>query len=415
MTTRTELRERLRHLTRDPGPLGSAVCAMLNMDDDEIYVELTSDEVAAVLALLAPQEAREPGPPMRRVRAPKRRICRDCGDTINTGESALRVGDDEVFHVGYQCGCAEKREAARPAPETVRELLGYVVERQRTPGEWVRVWTGRTLWFDHDEAVLERDAYALDGIPARIRGVYLGAPAPAEATPRERKGWEIERNRTNVVCPDCAFSFDAVHEDDPEGGYTCPVCKPAAAGALRLRFSCPLCGFVNEPTHGEVVMGERYQCSECETPLVFSVASPEVDAMHGDVFAPASGEPPGAEAVVRDVRELLHLTSPEFRREAYEQIGAWVRGQREARGMGVREFARACEVNAGQLSAIEGGDLVSRPTVDAVLRYVGTPVSDPAADARARYDALPDHLKQPGDLGVVLPTAPGAPEEGAGE
>ena len=61
-------------------------------------------------------------------------------------------------------------------------MLGYVVERQRTPGEWVRVWTGRTLWFDHDEAVLERDAYALDGIPARIRGVYLGAPAPAEAT-----------------------------------------------------------------------------------------------------------------------------------------------------------------------------------------------------------------------------------------
>ena len=36
------------------------------------------------------------------------------------------------------------------------------------------------MWFDHDEAVLDRDAYALDGIPAHIRPVYLGAPAPAE-------------------------------------------------------------------------------------------------------------------------------------------------------------------------------------------------------------------------------------------
>ena len=71
-------------------------------------------------------------------------------------------------------------------------MLGYVVERQRTPGEWVRVWTGRTLWFDHDEAVLERDAYALDGIPARIRGVYLGAPAPAEATEPEFDDYEAD-------------------------------------------------------------------------------------------------------------------------------------------------------------------------------------------------------------------------------
>src|SRR5690606_17842888 len=82
--------------------------------------------------------------------------------------------------------------AALLAPQETREpeLLGYVVERQRTPGEWVRVWTGRTLWFDHDEAVLERDAYALDGIPARIRGVYLGAPAPAEATERELESFD---------------------------------------------------------------------------------------------------------------------------------------------------------------------------------------------------------------------------------
>ncbi|HET7025076.1 MAG TPA: DUF3850 domain-containing protein, partial [Gemmatimonadales bacterium] len=30
-------------------------------------------------------------------------------------------------------------------------------------------------------------------------------------------------------CPDCAFTFDAAHEDDtPQGGYSCPVCAVAA-------------------------------------------------------------------------------------------------------------------------------------------------------------------------------------------
>lgn len=40
--------------------------------------------------------------------------------------------------------------------------------------------------------------------------------------------WEIEHDRTNVVCPDCAFSFDAIHQDET-GGYTCPLCEPAPA------------------------------------------------------------------------------------------------------------------------------------------------------------------------------------------
>lgn len=44
---------------------------------------------------------------------------------------------------------------------------------------------------------------------------------------RERHGWQVERGVTCVVCPDCAFTFDADHEDDrPEGGYTCPNCSP---------------------------------------------------------------------------------------------------------------------------------------------------------------------------------------------
>lgn len=37
--------------------------------------------------------------------------------------------------------------------------------------------------------------------------------------------WETEANVLCVVCPDCAFTFDACHENDtPEGGYSCPVC-----------------------------------------------------------------------------------------------------------------------------------------------------------------------------------------------
>lgn len=60
--------------------------------------------------------------------------------------------------------------------------------------------------------------------------------------------------------------------------------------ALRLRFTCPLCGTLNAPTRGDVVVGDRYQCSECETALVFSVASPELDEMHDAVFAPAPAE-----------------------------------------------------------------------------------------------------------------------------
>lgn len=57
-----ELRERLKHLTRDGGPLGSAVRVLLNMDEDDPVVGLTSDEAVAILALLAQQDApRIPG------------------------------------------------------------------------------------------------------------------------------------------------------------------------------------------------------------------------------------------------------------------------------------------------------------------------------------------------------------------
>lgn len=52
-----ELREKLRHLTRDPGPLGSAVCALLKAAKAEFPVMVMPDESSAILDLLAQQEA----------------------------------------------------------------------------------------------------------------------------------------------------------------------------------------------------------------------------------------------------------------------------------------------------------------------------------------------------------------------
>lgn len=43
--------------------------------------------------------------------------------------------------------------------------------------------------------------------------------------------WEREAHVTCVVCPHCAFTFDALHENDtPERGYSCPACAE-----IRLR------------------------------------------------------------------------------------------------------------------------------------------------------------------------------------
>lgn len=52
-----ELREKLRRLTRDPGPLGSAVCALLKAAEAEFPVMVIPDESRAILDLLAQQEA----------------------------------------------------------------------------------------------------------------------------------------------------------------------------------------------------------------------------------------------------------------------------------------------------------------------------------------------------------------------
>lgn len=38
-------------------------------------------------------------------------------------------------------------------------------------------------------------------------------------------GWDIEEGVRCVVCPACAFTFAAVHEDFGGSGYTCPNCS----------------------------------------------------------------------------------------------------------------------------------------------------------------------------------------------
>jgi hypothetical protein len=47
----------------------------------------------------------------------------------------------------------------------------------------------------------------------------------SDDTVLEYKDWELEHGVTCVVCPDCAFTFDAVHTD-PDGSYSCPLCEP---------------------------------------------------------------------------------------------------------------------------------------------------------------------------------------------
>ena len=184
---RDELRGRLMKMAEsrrmDPwAPEGRPVCVMCGGDwlDDGHKADCWVPTLFKAAALLAPQDAREP-----EQTAWREAFDRLLAVYVTAARAAFRGAEFWQAYMDAERALHDHIDvlaASRPAPETREpELLGYVVERQRTPGEWVRVWRGSTLWFDHDEAVLERDAYALDGIPARIRGVYLGAPAPAEA------------------------------------------------------------------------------------------------------------------------------------------------------------------------------------------------------------------------------------------
>lgn len=55
------------------------------------------------------------------------------------------------------------------------------------------------------------------------------------ARPVNGSDWSVALGVTCVVCPGCAFTFDAAHIDDEEGGhYTCPVCERPYALASTL-------------------------------------------------------------------------------------------------------------------------------------------------------------------------------------
>lgn len=43
----------------------------------------------------------------------------------------------------------------------------------------------------------------------------------------EEAQWNISHDSIDIyTCPDCAFGYDATHEqDDSKGGYICPVCE----------------------------------------------------------------------------------------------------------------------------------------------------------------------------------------------
>lgn len=52
------------------------------------------------------------------------------------------------------------------------------------------------------------------------------APQPDAAS--EKHGWLVERGVECVICPECAFTFDACHTDTDTDRYSCPLCEPIA-------------------------------------------------------------------------------------------------------------------------------------------------------------------------------------------
>lgn len=79
--------------------------------------------------------------------------------------------------------------------------------------------------------------------------------------------------------------------------------------------------------------------------------------------------------VIAAIRNTARVTSAEYRREAYREIGKALRLERERRGLGLRELARMAGVDASNLSEIERGRLVSRPALErALVALEGVPV-----------------------------------------
>lgn len=113
------------------------------------------------------------------------------------------------------------------------EPVAWRVEIECDGGPYIEHWDASR----RDRAWAQFQEASEAGDDARMFPLYA-SPTPTSADEiarlrthsreeRERHGWQVERGVTCVVCPDCAFTFDADHEDDrPEGGYTCPNCSP---------------------------------------------------------------------------------------------------------------------------------------------------------------------------------------------
>jgi hypothetical protein len=75
----------------------------------------------------------------------------------------------------------------------------------------------------------ENPYWPIDEMSSELTDVVM-AVLPADPPPpayRELHGWAVEEAVTCVACPDCAFTFDALHEDTG-GGYSCPACSEIA-------------------------------------------------------------------------------------------------------------------------------------------------------------------------------------------
>lgn len=49
--------------------------------------------------------------------------------------------------------------------------------------------------------------------------------------------WEQIEGVVCVVCPDCAFTFGAEHQNTRGGGYTCPNCQPAPPSIVETTWA----------------------------------------------------------------------------------------------------------------------------------------------------------------------------------
>lgn len=123
-------------------------------------------------------------------------------------------------------------------------------------------------------------------------------------------------------------------------------------------------------------------------------------------LAPASGEPSGADAAVREAPPISDTAVARIIEDVEAHCGmghgAW--DMVAARDL-VEGFAAALGADTRRVNALE-----ARGCVELVQNADGTWDIDPDPDLHARFPSLRAAID-----GVLLPTVPGAPEEGAGE